>query len=205
MFMSKICKNSFAAVISIIFVAVFLVNLVLSRKYNLIMIAFTGGGKLVDLLGASQETLFNKRELYRLVTYGYLHPTVWHLAANVYALWYVGLYIEKKLSKPFICLIYHVGLFVSGAVFLLIFPNGYMYGASPAIFCFLGLMAMWFIRDSSLLHEYKELCGNRYLLFYMILSNFLGLGTFVVHLTGFCVGLLLGFVVKKKRNAEFQV
>lgn len=196
--MNKIRNNRFAAMISVILVAVFLANLVLSRNLNLIMISLTGGGNLVDFLGASRGNLFNDRQYYRLITYGYLHPTIWHLAVNVFALWYVGLFIEKELSKIFIILIYHVGLVVSCIAFLLIFPNGYMYGASPAIFCFLGIMAMWLIKDRTLFIEYERLRGNRYLLCYMIVSNFLSLGTFVVHVTGFCVGLLIGLIVKRK-------
>ena len=198
--MNKIRNNRFAITISVILVAVFLVNLVLSRNYNLIMISLTGGGELVDLLGASRGDFSNELQLYRLVTYGYLHPTIWHLAANVYALWCVGLFIEKELSEILLFLIYHVGLIVSCILFLLIFPNGYMYGASPAIFCFLGIMVMWLIKDRTLLIEYKRLRGNRYLLCYMIISNFLSLGTFVVHLTGFCTGLLIGLVVKRKKK-----
>lgn len=184
----------------IVWTAIFLVNLVLSLKFNIIMIILTGGGQLVDYLGVSRNDLFNMIQLYRLITYGYLHPAIWHLVVNAFALWYVCLFIEKELNKIFIVLIYHVSLVVSGIAFSLFFSDGYMYGASPAIFCFLGIMAMWVSRDKTLAEEYRRLRGNRYLLCYMIISNFLSMGTFVVHLTGFCLGLLLGLVVKKKRT-----
>lgn len=197
---NKIRNNRFTAVVSIVYVAVFLTNLVLSLKYNIIMIILTGGGQLVDFLGASRNALINELQLYRLITYGYLHPAIWHLIVNIFALWYVGIYIGKKLSKAFIVIIYHAGLVVPCIVFLMIFPNEYMYGASPAIFCFLGIMVMWLIKDRELLDEYKKLQGYRYLLYYMIFSNFLSLGTFVVHFSGFCLGLLLGLVVKRKRD-----
>lgn len=200
--MGKFRSNIFATVISIILVAVFFANLVLSRDCNLIMIMLTGGGRLVDFLGASRDNLIVDQQLYRLISYGYLHPAIWHLMANVYALWYACSFIEKELNRISIILIYHVGLIVPCAIFLLIFPKGYMYGASPAIFCFLGMMAMWLIKDRSLLDEYKRLRGYRYLLCYLIISNLLSLGTFVVHLTGFCVGMLLGLVVKRKSCLE---
>ena len=111
-----------------------------------------------------------------------------------------GSFFEKTLSKIFIFLIYHVGLIVPGIVYMLVFHNGYMYGASPAVFCFLGIMVIWLIKDRTLLSEYKKLRGNRYLLCYMIISNFLSLGTFVVHFAGFCTGLLIGLVVKKNKG-----
>ena len=197
--MVKIRNNSFAAAGIIILVAVFLINLFLSRDYNLFMIMLTGGGRMINSLGASHACVFEDLQLHRLITYGYLHPTVWHLAANVLALWYTCLYLEKVLSRISIALIYHLALIISCTVFLLIFHDGYMYGASPAIFCFLGMMAAWLIKDRALLDDYKGIEGNRYLFCYMILSNFLSLGTFVVHLAGFCLGLLVGFVVKRKK------
>ena len=67
---NKIRNNRFTAVVSIVCVAVFLTNLVLSLKYNIIMIILTGGGQLVDFLGASRNALINELQLYRLITYG---------------------------------------------------------------------------------------------------------------------------------------
>ena len=52
------------------------------------------------------------------------------------------------------------------------------------------------VKDRTIFSEYKSLRGSRYLLCYMILSNFLSLGTFVVHLAGFCTGLFIGIIVK---------
>ena len=93
--MNKIRDNSYATVISVILVAVFLVNLVLSRNYNWVMISLTGGGRLVDLIGISRSNVFDEQQYYRILTYGYLHPAIWHLAVNVCALWYVGLFLRK--------------------------------------------------------------------------------------------------------------
>ncbi len=176
----------------------FLLNLIMSREYNTVMIILTGGGKLIDHLGVSYDSLFKEFQLYRSITYGYLHPAIWHLAVNALALWYTGLYLEKVLRKAVILFVYHAGLIISSVAYVLTFHGEYMYGASPAIFCCLGMMTTWLIKDYSVLYEYKKIKGFRYLLGYMIISNFLGLGTFVIHLAGFCTGLLLGLVVKRK-------
>ena len=200
--MFRIRGNSFAKIVSIIALLIFLLNLILSRDYNIVMIMLTGGGKLIDSLGVSYDSLFKESQLYRSITYGYLHPAIWHLAVNVLALWYTGLYLEKVLNKVVIFLIYHAGLIIPCAVFVLLLSSDYMYGASPAIFCCLGMMTMWLIIDHSMLDEYKRIRGNRYLLAYMIISNFLGLGTFVIHLAGFCTGLLLGLFIRKNRGSH---
>lgn len=185
------------AVIAVMAV-LFILNPILSSNCDPLMIILTGGGKLVDYLGAAYDTVYEDFQIYRLITYGYFQPAVWHLLANAFALWYVGLYMEKVISSLRFIIIYHIGLIVSCAVFLLLFPNGLMYGASPAIFCFFGMMALWLIKDRALLDEYKNIKGSRYLLCVAVISNFLSIGTFVVHVLGFCVGILIGFVVKRK-------
>ncbi|SDB68865.1 rhomboid family intramembrane serine protease [Butyrivibrio sp. INlla16] len=197
--MSETKDNRFASGVNAIMAVVFILNLIFSHEDNIIMIALTGGGRLVDILSATNASVYSGFQVHRLITYGYLQPAIGHLLANVYALWYVGLYLEKALGLTRLFVIYHVGLIVPCAAFLFIFPNGVMYGASPAIFCCLGLMAMWLIKDRNLISKYRSLRGFRYLLCYMIISNFLGIGTFVVHFLGFLVGLMLGIFVNGSR------
>ena len=192
-------ENRFAIVVITIMVSLFIINTAFSMDCNLIMIILTGGGKLVDVLGASYYTVYEKFQMYRLISYGYMQPTIWHLLANVYALWYVGLYLEKNIGMIRLFIVYHVGMIIACAAFFLFFPNGYMYGASPAIFCCLGLMATWAVKDRLLLSEYKSHRGSRYLICYFVISNFVGLGTFIVHLLGFCVGMVLGIFGKKEK------
>ncbi len=185
-------------VVSIIMAVLFLVNLVISLDCNLLMVVLTSGGHLVNYIGASYDTAFIDLQLYRLITYGYLQPAIWHLLANVFALWYVGIYLERKIGTLRLVIIYHFGVIFPCIAFILLFPNGYIYGASPAIFCCLGMMTTWLVKDKALWNEYKYIKGNRYLICYMIISNFLGSGTLVIHLLGFCLGLFVGLVVKKR-------
>ncbi len=198
----KIRNNCFAVIAVAVMAIVLIVNTVISSDCNRLMILLTGGGRLVDHMGATHADLYGNLELWRLVSYGYLQPAIWHFAANALALWYVGLYLEKKIGLVRFLAVYHVGMIAACAVFLLIFPKGCMYGASPAVFCCLGMMVVWVLKDRRLAEEYKNLRGSRYLLGYMILSNFLSAGTFVVHLLGFCAGLIFGLVVKRKSPSD---
>lgn len=196
--MTKIRDNRFAAAAIIIMTALFVINLVLSRGCNRLMIMLTGGGKLVDTLAATPGAVYAEGQVWRLVSYGYLQPAVWHLAANAFALWYVGVYLRKTIGTARLVVAYHVGLTVACAVFLQVFSDGLMYGASPAVFCCLGMMAVWLLRDHTLLQEYKAIRGSRYLLCYLALSNFVGVDTFAVHMLGFGTGALLGLVIRRK-------
>ena len=196
--MKKIRYNKFAAVAGFAMAVIFVINMVISSDCNRLMVMLTGGGALVDSMGATPATVFKNGQIFRLVTYGYLHPAIWHLAGNVCALWYVGAYMQRAIGTVRLVVVYHCGLIAACAAFLLIFPNGLMYGASPAIYCCLGMMATWLLRDRSLSDNFRNIRGSRYLMVYLILPNFIGLGTFVVHLLGFCFGLLIGFVVRPR-------
>ncbi len=177
---------------------IFIINLILSSEYNLLWILLSGGGNIIDYLGGSYKTVFIDFQLYRLITYGYTQTAIWHLLANVFGLWYVGIYLEKRIGILQFILVYHIGLIIAGITIVIIYPNSFNYGASPAIFAGLGVLANWLIRNKAIWNEYKTQKGFYFLLYYFILSNFLGISTLIIHLLGFCTGFFLGFVVKKK-------
>ncbi len=177
---------------------IFIINLILSRDYNLFWIALSGGGNIIDYLGVSYETVFKDFQVYRLITYGYTQAAIWHLLANVFGLWYIGKYLEKKMGVLQFFAVYHIGLIAAGILISLIYPNAFHYGASPAIFACFGVLVNWLIRDKDLWKEYKVQKGFYFLLYYFVLSNLLGMPTLVIHLLGFGAGFGLGFVVKKK-------
>lgn len=194
----KAMINRFDRVAIVIMSIIFIMNLILSRDCNLLWIVLSGGGNIIDYLGASYVTVFKDFQVYRLVTYGYTHTAIWHLVANIFALWYVGIYLEKKLGALKFILVYHAGLFLAGGVIFIIYPNSLNYGASPAIFACFGIFVNWLIRKKDLWNEYKIQKGFRYILYYFVLSNFLGMSSLVIHLLGFCVGFCLGFAVEKE-------
>ncbi len=185
----------FVTASGIVMSLIFILNLFLSREYNVLWIALSGGGTLIDYLGASFSSAIQGLQLYRLITYGYTQAAIWHLIANVLALVLVSEYFQKHSTFLKFILVYHVGMIVAGAAFVLLFKNGIMYGASPAIFACLGLMVNRLVQKKESLANYKSLKGFWYLLGYLILSNFLGFDTFAIHLMGFAAGFLMGFLI----------
>lgn len=190
--------HSFRYAAIIVMCIIFLLNLILSSEYNLLWILLSGGGNIIDYLGESYQTVFVNFQLYRLITYGYTQTAIWHLLANIFGLWYVEIYLEKKIGIIQFVAVYHIGLIIAGITISAFYPNSFNYGASPAIFACLGVLANWLIRNRIMWNEYKSQKGFYFLLYYFVLSNFLSIHTFVIHLLGFCTGFFLGFVVKKK-------
>ena len=187
-------KLTFFAIV--IMVVIFLGNLLVSTEYNLPAIFISGGGNLVDYLGINKKEVFENYQLYRLITYGFTQSSVIHLLANISALWFVGGFFEEKIGKLRGVIIFIIGLILPGCLIGIIFPDGLHYGASPAIFAFIGVLVNLALRNKELWRTYKEQIGAGYVVGYFFLSNVLGAVTFIFHLSGFCTGLLLGFIIK---------
>lgn len=187
--------NKFGQIAILIMSIIFITNLILSED-NLFWIFVSGGGKIVEYTAASYKTVYEDFELYRLITYGYTQTAIWHLLSNAFGLWYVSAYLEKKIGTIRFMLLFHFGLIIAGALILIFYPDAYNYGSSPAIFTCVGVLANWLTRDKELWAEYRSQKGFRFLLYYFVLSNILGVCTLVFHALGFGVGFLLGFTVK---------
>lgn len=200
--MIKTQPQIFAKVVIALMCILFMINFFVSKDCNLFWVALSGGGKLVGILAESSETVFENHEFYRLVTYGYFHPAVWHLLANILGLWYIEGILEKEIGWLQFILVYHVGLVVAGILFLFIFPSRWVFGASPAIFAGIGVVTNRIYRNRVLWEEYKSQKGFNYLLYYFVLSNFIGIGTLLIHFLGFVTGFLLAFFVKDKKEKK---
>lgn len=194
----KIKSFRFTKIAMVIMSIAFILNLILSRDYNVLWIVLSGGGKIIDYFGASYKMVVEDVQLYRLVTYGYTQPAIWHFAANVFALWYVGMYLEKKIGSYKFVLVFHLGLIAAGISMIILFKSSFNYGASPAIFACIGMLIIWMIRRRELWNEYKVQRGFCFIFWYFIVSNFLSIETAIIHLLGFCSGLILGFIIKDR-------
>lgn len=194
---NNIKYNRFSKIAIVIMVIVFITNFFVS-DCNLLWMFLSGGGKVVDYTSVSYATVFRDFQLFRLITYGYTQTAVWHLLANLLGLWYAGLYLEKKIGTIWFVLVYHIGLIFAGIILIVLYPSGHHYGASPAIFACIGVLANWLVKNRELWDEYKLQKGFYYLMGYFVLSNMLGVPTLIFHFMGFVVGFLLGFMVKEK-------
>ena len=81
-------------------------------------------------------------QVYRLVTAGFMHAGLLHLAMNMYALWILGRVTEHLAGRWRFAVIYVVALLAGGLGAILLSPNEPTVGASGAIF---GLMGAIFV------------------------------------------------------------
>jgi membrane associated rhomboid family serine protease len=77
-------------------------------------------------------------EVWRLVTSGFLHSGLLHLAFNMFILWQLGTMLEPAIGRLRFALIYFVSMLCGSFGALLLSPNAFTVGASGAVF---GLMS----------------------------------------------------------------
>jgi len=97
---------------------------------------FTSGGYVYRGLGVGEG------EWYRIVTAGFLHYGIIHLALNMYALWILGSAVEHLGGRLRFGVIYGVSLLGGALGALVLSPGSLTAGASGAIF---GLMGAIFL------------------------------------------------------------
>jgi membrane associated rhomboid family serine protease len=96
-----------------------------------------GGSKLI-LHGALFGPKVADGEYWRLVTSGFLHYNLWHIAFNMYALYILGNLLEPAIGHVRFALIYFVALFAGSFGALIVTPDSLTVGASAAVFGLFG-------------------------------------------------------------------
>ncbi len=104
-------------------------------------ISFSGGGSVFHNLALDGPQVANG-DWYRIVTGGFLHAGVLHIAFNMFALFILGTLLEPAIGSPRFLGIYGVSLLAGSLGALITTPNALTVGASGAVF---GLMSAAFI------------------------------------------------------------
>lgn len=183
-------------ILAIINVLAFVANVAIGGG-NRFWILLTGGGYLKEYGEAAFALITEQGQWWRILTCGYLHMGVIHLAGNLVALKIVGDKAEEKIGPFKLLLLYNFGTVLTAFLWCLIFRNGTIIGASLGIFVLLGIVCVWLLKGKENQGISLAPAEKRYLLVYVIVGCFLGLGTIVVHAIGFVIGLLVGVVMLK--------
>jgi membrane associated rhomboid family serine protease len=80
----------------------------------------------------------DSHEYYRLLTSGFLHLDILHIAFNMYVLYWVGRLLEPAIGRPRFLAIYFTGLLAGSLGVMIASPLNSTAGASGAIFGLMG-------------------------------------------------------------------
>lgn len=82
--------------------------------------------------------LVDHGDWWRLITAAFLHGSIWHIAMNMYALWWLGAVVEGAIGSSRFLLLYLASALAGSAGALVLDPGKPVVGASGAIFGILG-------------------------------------------------------------------
>jgi membrane associated rhomboid family serine protease len=151
----------------------------------------TGGSKFVSDLALNRSTVADG-DWWRLVTSGFLHYGLLHLAFNMFSLYILGSMLEPAIGRLRFGLIYFVSLLGGSFGALLISPNALTAGASGAIFGLLGA-AVVVMRNRGIDIMQSGLgIWLIFLLFYTFAARGISIGG---HLGGLFAGALAAYVM----------
>lgn len=172
-------------------IIMFLISAIMSRNIMSIDV-----GTLYKL-GANNTLLVNYyHQFWRLVTCMFLHGGIFHILCNMYALYYLGMQLERIFGKAKFITIY----FVSGiaASCLSNMFNDYRVlseGASGAIFGLLGALLVYYIKERNRIN--KGAIENIAVI--IILNLFIGLRASNIdnfaHIGGLIFGIIISFIL----------
>ncbi len=131
-------------------------------------------------------------EWYRIVTSGFLHFGLLHIAFNMYLLYLLGQLLEPSLGRVRFALLYFAALVGGSAGAMILQPSGFHGGASGAVF---GLMGAAFVGYSIRgVNPFSTGIGTILVLNLLITFTIPGI-SIGGHLGGVVAGALAGFVV----------
>ena len=153
---------------------------------------FGGGTSQHQIDLALARVFVQQGEWWRVVTSGFLHFGVLHIAMNMMLLWQLGNLLEPALGRTRFALLYF-GALCGGAVGALLFaPDALTGGASGAVFGLMGAasVALWHRGVNPM----RTPIGTTLILNLLITFTIPGISV-GGHLGGVAAGAMLGFVM----------
>ncbi len=170
-------------------VAVFVATMIVTRNTD----ALTGTITQVHIdFALSKRALVVTHEWYRLVTSGFLHYGIIHLALNMYFLYVLGPLLEPPLGRLRFVLLYFASLLGGSLGVIVIDSGGLTAGASGAVFGLMAAAAVGLWRRG--VNPFSTAIGST-LLLNLFLTFFIGGISIGGHLGGMFAGAICGAVM----------
>ncbi len=125
----------------------------------------------LELYGARINDFIKAGQVWRFLTPALLHGSIPHIFFNMYALYSIGISLERYFGGRRYLLLYVLGAF-TGNVTSFLFTTGYSVGASTAIFGLIGAEAIFLIQNRKLFAgQFNRAIGN--VIFIIVINLFL--------------------------------
>jgi len=177
---------------------------------NLILfIAYIFKDSLLGTLGLQPSTWTS--EPWTVLTSMFMHAGVWHILANMFSLFFLGSYLCSIIGDKIFLAIYFLGGIIGNFFFILFSlytplgnANSLVIGASGAVFAVAGSLTAMAPKMKVMIFPipapvplWVAILGG------FLLMSFLPGVAWEAHLGGLLVGLIAGFIIKKRRHNAF--
>ena len=170
---------------------IYIISFILSRKYT--------DTTVYIFMGASYNTFtLGLKQLYRLFTSGFVHGGFVHLLSNMYSLFYLGTFIERRYAYKRYLLIMSISIIVGTLSQSILSINTVVLGFSSALYSFM----MIFILDG-LKQKRINITQLIPIIFINLSINFISNTAWIAHLGGLLAGYLFYLIYNNKDNKRY--
>jgi rhomboid protease GluP len=155
---------------------------------------FIFGQDLMIALGAKSNAAIHAWQLWRFFTPMLLHGSILHIGFNMYALYIIGIGLERRFGHGRFLLLYILSGF-AGSVFSFLLSSADSIGASGAIFGLIGAEGIFLYQNRQLLGNQVRRAINN-VIFIVVLNLVLGLSPGIdnwAHVGGLMGGLIFAW------------
>ena len=155
---------------------------------------FIFGQDLIIALGAKSNAAIRAGQVWRFFTPMLLHGSILHIGFNMYALYIIGIGVERRFGHGRFLLLYLLSGF-AGSVFSFLLSSADSIGASGAIFGLIGAEGIFLYQNRQLLGNQVRRAINN-VIFIVVLNLVLGLSPGIdnwAHVGGLMGGLIFAW------------
>lgn len=154
------------------------------------------------LFGAYYKTfIVAHNEWFRLITYGFIHADLLHLAMNGLALLNLGNFMERIYGWKKFTLTLLIGILVGGMFVFVAQGNTMVVGISAGLYAVLGVMIIYLV-ETGLIKQRQIQAQLWRLIMVNLMINLIPQVSYIGHLGGFVAGILMGIAFTKSEKLK---
>jgi membrane associated rhomboid family serine protease len=177
-------------------VTIFIIELVIGGY------PITAANEVVDFLGLTPYEL--SQQPWTIISSMFVHGSTWHILFNMIGLYFLGSFLIRAAGNKSFLAVFFLGGLAGNILFtLLAHPSSTGIGASGAIYALGGVLAIIVPRVPVLVFPLPVPIPLWIAIMLFLFLSFLPGIAWQAHIGGLLVGLIAGFIFRKRRRVSY--